>query len=206
MDYKRIIDISLPVYAGMITYPNNPEFQSELIKTPTTVISRITMSSHTGTHVDVPRHVDEAGSTVGEIELSKVVGVCRVLNMTHVVDSIRISDLEQHSIQKGERVLVKTKNSQRGFAEFYDDYIYLDGDAAVWLAEKGMSVFGIDSLSVKKRGGPDVRPHTELLEAGIIIFEGLNLASVEPGEYFFVGLPLNIRDGDGAPVRAILMQ
>ncbi|HAI20406.1 MAG TPA: hypothetical protein DCM14_00630, partial [Clostridiales bacterium UBA8153] len=47
--------------------------------------------------------------------------------------------------------------------------------------------------------------HLRLLEAGIPIVEGLRLAGVAPGDYFFVCLPLKLRDGDGAPARAILL-
>ena len=38
----------------------------------------------------------------------------------------------------GERILLKTRNSIRGFKDFYDDYVYLDGDAADYLASLGV--------------------------------------------------------------------
>jgi arylformamidase len=206
MEYNQVIDISLPLHSGMITYPNNPEFQVESLKTPTTFISKISMSTHTGTHIDVPRHVDESGWGIDQLKLASVIGICRVLDMTYVQDSIKVEDLESHNIQAGQRILVKTKNSVRGFEEFYDDYVYLDGDAAVFLANTKIHCFGIDSLSIKKRGGSDVRPHTELLKNDIVILEGLNLNQVEPGEYMLVALPLNLRSLDGAPTRVVLLK
>ena len=74
------------------------------------------------------------------------------------------------------------------------------------MAQKRIVLFGIDYLSVKKRGGSDNRSHTELLKNDIVNFEGLDLSQVEPDEYFFVGLPLKFIDLDGAPARAILLQ
>jgi arylformamidase len=80
----------------------------------------------------------------------------------------------------------------------------VDGDAADYLAERGIILLGIDGLSIKKRGGEDARAHTSLLSKGIVIFEGLDLSGVEPGTYQFIGLPLRFTDLDGSPARAIV--
>jgi len=202
-----IYDISLPLDNKVAIYPNNPKILIEKYRTipkhPTN-LSKITFGSHTGTHIDAPRHVDSNAIGVDKIDLSKCIGPCRVLDFTDVDEKITSGDLEKHSIKTGERILAKTKNSLRGFTQFYDDSIYLDGDAADWLAQKGILLFGIDWLSIKKRGGEDTRPHTSLLRKNIVIFEGLDLSNVEPGEYQFIGLPLKFTDLDGAPARAVL--
>ena len=204
-----IYDISLPLDGRTIIYPGNPEMLIEPYKSvpehPTN-LSKITFGSHTGTHVDAPRHIDNNAIGVDKISLEACIGLCRVLDMTKVEEKISISDLEKENIKKGERILVKTKNSLRGFREFYEDYIYLDGDAADFLCNADIVLFGIDSLSVKKRGGEDVRPHKSLLSKSIVIFEGLDLSSVEPGEYNFIGLPLRLVDLDGAPARVLLVK
>ncbi|OGZ46122.1 MAG: hypothetical protein A3C84_05205 [Candidatus Ryanbacteria bacterium RIFCSPHIGHO2_02_FULL_48_12] len=201
-----IIDISLPIYPGMITYPKNPDVAFERLSTGVSFLSHISLGTHTGTHMDVPGHVFEGASGMEDVGLTRLVGPCRVLDMTRVKECIKVSDLESHRIRLGERVLVRTKNSRRGFKEFYPDYIYLDGDAAEYLAKKRITLFGIDALSIKKRGSIDQRPHTTLLKKGIIIVEGLDLARVKPGKYTFVGLPLRLDTPDGAPMRAILLK
>ena len=178
-NFKKIIDISLPIHEGMIMYPGNPQVKITKKHGTTTVHSEITLGSHTGTHIDAPSHVFEKGNTLDQIALSKFIGNARVLDCSRVKEAITIQDLKKHGIKRGERILVKTSNSRRGFEKFYDDYIYLDGDAADYLAEKGIALFGIDSLSVKKRGGPDLRPHTSLLKKNIPIVEGLNLKNVK---------------------------
>ena len=201
----RVIDISLSLHKNTIIYPGNPEVNIKTIKRKTSTHSEIAIGTHTGTHVDAPKHVFENGAGVDKADLNKVVGKCRILDMTHIKEAIGVDDLKKEKVKKGERILVKTRNSQRGFEKFYDDYVYLGGEAAEFLAQKKISLFGIDYLSVKKRGGQDNRPHMELLKNGIVIFEGLDLSKVKPGKYFFVGLPLKFKGLDGSPARAILL-
>lgn len=202
---RHIMDISLPIKPGMITYPGNAEVEIESKKTGHSIISTVTLGSHTGTHVDAPKHANEMGLPVDELELHRMMGPCRVLNLTHVEKSISVTEIKKHNIQKGERIIVKTHNSTRGFDEFYDDYIYLEGSAAKYLGERGILMFGTDYLSVKQRGSDDNSAHTELLKHGIPIFEGLDLSKVRPGNYIFFGLPLKLEGIDGAPARCVLM-
>ena len=193
----KIYDISVPLNNQTAIYPGNPEILIEphrSVPEYPTNLSKITFGSHTGTHVDAPRHVDNSAIGVDKIDLAKCIGPCRVLDVTRVDDGIKIADLKEYNIKQGERILIKTKNG------------YLDGDAADYLANIGIIIFGIDSLSVKKRGSPDTRPHTSLLKKNIVLFEGLDLSKIEPGEYQFIGLPLKFTDLDGAPARAVLIR
>lgn len=206
MNFKKIIDISLAIEGGMITYPQNPEVVIERVQGETTTRSLVSFGTHTGTHVDAPRHSFAEGKGMSQIPLAKFMGPCRVLDCTKSKKCVTIEDLKKHSIKKGERILVKTSNSRRGFTTFYDDYVYLDGDAADYLTKIGITLFGIDSLSVKQRGGSDQRPHTSLLKKEIIIFEGLDLKKAPSGAYTFIGLPLKFGDIDGAPARAVLIK
>ncbi|MDD5110366.1 MAG: cyclase family protein [Patescibacteria group bacterium] len=200
----RIIDISLPLDKTTVVYPGNPAIRITPRRGKTSDMSAITLGSHTGTHIDAPRHVFKKGRGVGELALDRCVGPCRVLDLTGVRTAVTTNDLRSHRIRSGERILVKTRNSKRGFKKWYDDYIWLAPDAAVFLARKKIALFGIDSWSVKQRGSPDNRPHTALLARGIPILEGLNLKAVRPGRYFLAALPLRFSRLDGAPARAVL--
>ena len=202
----KIIDISIPIHPKMLLYPGDPKVEFKSLPGKTSYLTKMTLATHMGTHLDAPRHVFKSGQTVDKIDLDKVVGSCRVLDMTHVKSSITVTDLKKTKVKKGERILVKTKNSQRGLKKFYGDYVYLDGDAADYLAKKKIRMFGIDYLSVKKKGGKDLRAHNSLLKAGIIIVETINLRNVKPGKYFFVGMPLKLKGLDGSPVRAVLIK
>lgn len=210
----RIIDISLPLNNNTPVYPGNVSLSVSIhhaMPEHATQLSSITFGSHTGTHVDAPSHAIEGALTLDKIPLKNFVGPCRVLDFSKneresVTKEMLQNKTQNKNIKAGERILLKTKNSLRGFKDFYDDYIYLDGDAADYLASLGVLLVGIDALSIKKRGSDDHRPHLSLLSKNIPIVEGLNLSSVEEGEYELVCLPLNFTDIDGAPARAILIE
>ena len=191
---------------GMAIYPDNPPFQIKPYAYKTSVMAEISMGNHTGTHMDAPRHALEKGKTVEHVKLEPMIGLCRVLDMTHVKKGITVSDLKKAHIRKGERILVKTANSKRGTTKFFSGFVYLESAAAEFLAEKDIVLFGTDYLSVKQKGSADNTAHTALLKKSIVIFEGLNFAKVSPGTYFFIGLPLKVTALDGAPARAVLIK
>jgi len=202
----KIIDISWPLERGMAIYPGNPPFRVKPYKYKSSVMAEVSMGNHTGTHVDAPRHALKKGKTIERAGIEAMVGPCRVLDMTHVKKAISASDLQAARIRKGERILVKTRNSKRGTKTFFSDFIYLESAAAEFLAKKGIVLFGTDYLSVKQKGDADNTAHSALLKKDIAIFEGLDLSNVSPGAYFFVGLPLKLAGLDGAPARAVLIK
>ena len=74
------------------------------------------------------------------------------------------------------------------------------------MVDHGIRLIGIDFLSIEARGAPGHPTHRTLLEAGVVILEGLDLSGVEPGGYTLVCFPLKIVGGDGAPTRAVLLK
>lgn len=211
MEYKpkKIIDISLPLSNSTVVYPNNAPLSIEThahMPESTTHLSKITMGTHTGTHIDAPMHAVIDAPTLDQIPLETFVGVCRVVDATHrgAGECVKKEDIGE--VGPGDRILIKTSNSIRGFDKFYDDYVYLDGDAADWLAAEGVGLVGIDYLSIKQRGSKDQRPHTSLLEKNIPIIEGINLNHVGPGYYEIICLPLKFIGVEGGPARIILRE
>jgi arylformamidase len=105
------------------------------------------------------------------------------------------------------RVLFKTRNSYLwGRNEFVQDYVHITVDAAQFLIKEGIKIVGIDYLSVDKFDSQDLPTHVELLTAGTIIIEGLDLREVEPGDYELICMPLKVKGGDGASARVVLRQ
>lgn len=206
MKIKNIIDISLEIKEGATVYPGNPEVHIQEYKGTTSVHSKISFGTHTGTHVDSPRHVFDDGVGVDQMDLGSFIGKCKVFDFSQAKKLVSLEDIKTKNIEAGDRILLKTSNSARGFDSFYDDYVYLSGDAADYLAKMQVKLVGIDYFSIKKRGGDDHRPHTSLLEKEIAIIEGINLREVSDGEYFLSAAPLKITQGDGAPARAVLIQ
>ena len=207
LEAKNIIDISLPLNEQTIVYPGNPSFSIEKIVSPGgSQLSKSSLGTHSGTHIDAPSHVFTGGKNINEMALNNFVGPCRVLDVSGCVGAVGQSALEKFNVSDGERILLKTNNSARGYKEFYTDYVYLASDAALYLADKNIKLVGIDFLSIKQKGSPDNIPHTALLEKNISILEGINLAGVEAGEYFLVAAPLALQDTDGSPARAFLLR
>jgi arylformamidase len=207
----KIFDISVPVANGGVVYPGNPEIRiephSELSRGASSNLSRLSFGSHTGTHVDAPRHFLEAGSTVDRLPLDALIGPAQVIAFPDDVMSVTAADLQQSGLANAQRVLIRTRNStfikER---EFHPDYTYLAPDAAEYLASAGVKLVGVDYLSVEQFHSGHHKTHRTLLGRGIVIVEGLDLSGIAPGEYAFCCLPLRLEGLDGAPARAVLMR
>lgn len=205
-------DISVPLKQGMNYFPTDPAPPRIYRYHDVELGARVTMSmleiiSHTGTHIDTPLHFIPGGSTVSDMPLDATIGPCRVIEIKDQ-EKIRVGELEQHNIKKGERVLFKTRNSPMVYTSerFVEDYVYLDGDAAEYLVAKEIILFGLDNITIGHFKETDNlnRTHRTLLAAGIYILEDCALADVPPGEYELLCLPLLMWKGDAGPCRAIL--
>ena len=203
----KIYDITIPISPSLPTFPGDPQVQIEVVTSvangdPANV-SRIVMSSHSGTHIDVPRHFDDLGLPVDRLPLDQLMGNALVADLRGIVEVNRdvLSGLPLNGVK---RLLLRTDNSLLWDREgFVEDYAHVTIDGAEYLLEAGVRLVGIDFLSIEAfRGNGDV--HRLLLENGAIILEGLNLAGVEQGRYELICLPLKLSEGDGAPVRAVL--
>lgn len=202
----KFYDVSLPIREGMIVYPGNPKPSIKRYSSiPRNKVneSLITLGSHTGTHVDSKLHIRNDAEGAEVLPLDSFYGKCKVLDLTHVEKEIHQKDLEGYQIEKGDIILLKTRNSLQSYEKFRDDYVHVKLDAAEYLVKVGVKTLGFDYLSVKKPGEDD-EVH-EVLISNLTLFEGLNLAEVSEGEYVFIGLPLRI-NCDGAPARVILVE
>jgi arylformamidase len=87
---------------------------------------------------------------------------------------------------------------------FNRKYVYLGEDAAEFLVERRIVLFGVNAPSVDAWDSESLSIHHILLKRKIVILEGLRLGAVPPGDYELICLPLKLAGCDGAPVRAIL--
>jgi arylformamidase len=204
----KIIDVTVPLTAELPTFPGDPPFRMEsthrLQDGAAYNVAELHLGTHTGTHVDAPFHFLADGTTVDELPLEILLGKARVVDLGGR-DLVDRADLETLDLREDLRVLLKTRNSgQLRHQAFQEDYVYLTPDAATYLAQVGIKLVGFDHLSIEKFGSRDFAAHRALLEAGVVIVEGLDLSDVEPGEYDMTCLPLRIAGGDGSPARVVL--
>jgi arylformamidase len=201
------VDVTLPLAAGMVVYEGDPPVEVvpalALAHGDHANVSRLTLGSHTGTHVDAPRHFIPDGQTVDRLALDTLLGPVRVVGCPP--GPIEPGALARVDLSSERRLILKTGNSalwDRG--RFVRDYQALTLATARVLAEARIGLVGIDYLSVESFRAPGFPVHRCLLEAGIVVLEGLDLSAVEAGRYELCCLPLRIRDGDGAPARVLL--
>lgn len=197
-----VIDISVPIRPGMVTYPGDPEVRLERVSTiaggDMANISRVDLGVHTGTHVDAPLHFIEGAPAVEDLALDVLVGPAFVVDATHVHGDL---DEALELAVAADRILFKTRNSELwSQTEFSEDFVRVGIGLARKLAAAQVRLVGVDYLSVG-----DEAVHELLLGFGIVVVEGLDLRGVEPGLYTLACLPLKLIGSDGAPARAVLM-
>ncbi|MGB9768384.1 cyclase family protein [Dictyoglomus sp.] len=206
--WDKPIDVSLLIHEDMLFWPNDPKFQREWVakisEGKNANLSKITLGSHTGTHIDTPYHFLDHGKTLENIDISRFYGFAKVFEIKNP-NKILLQDIETLPIEEGDIILFKTKNSLLLKENiFHDDYVGLSLEAARYLADKNVKTIGIDYLSIGPRGDEGREVHRILLGKEIGIIEGLNLLEIKEGRYFMMALPLKIKGGEGSPVRAIL--
>lgn len=210
MKERKIYDVSLPVYSGMMVYPGDPPVEigrySSLDRGDAYTASCIKMGSHTGTHIDAPSHLIKDGEGIDSISLDVLVGRARLFQLEDIdcVDRYVLERLDWGGVS---RVLFGTRNSAllKG-KKFVTDYVYLTGDAAFHLVEKGIRLVGLDYLSIEDFHNKDFSAHLVLLRAGVVIAEGLDLSGVPAGDYEILCLPIKLKGCDGAPARVFLRE
>ncbi len=201
--FMKMYDVTTTIFAGMTVYKDKPEKQPNFSRVTNGYVteSRIAMDLHTGTHIDSPLHMVNNGATFETLSLESLVGNSKLFDLTNVTEKITKADLEHLSIEEGDFILFKTKNS---FEEHFNfDFIYIAHDAAQYLVEKKIRGVGVDALGVERaqEGHPT---HKTLFAGNVIVIEGLRFADVPEGNYFMVAAPLKLTGTDAAPARVLL--
>lgn len=207
-----IYDISFPLQTGAVVYPGNPVIsitpQQAISAGAGANVSRIDFGSHSGTHVDAPKHFFDDGAGADTLPLDVLTGRARLIAVGDDVKSVGEAELKKHDLKGVQRLLIRTRNSAwlaSGSSEFHPDYTFVAPDGAAYLAELGVKLVGVDYLSVEQFHSGHHRTHRTLLERKIVIVEGLVLSEPKPGDYELYCLPLRLVGLDGAPCRAILI-
>lgn len=211
----KIYDISIPISPLMAVWPGDPPVEIQPISAidqgADVNVSQISMSLHTGTHIDAPKHFINEAKTIEQIPLHKLIGKTLVIdlgkNINVINEQVLFSHPKYHDLLTIKKVLFKTKNSLLWDSSpntFVTDYIGIDATGAKVLAELNLDLVGVDYLSVAPYHATE-EPHILLLEKETILLEGINLQGVPQGIYDLYCLPLPIVGGDGAPARSILI-
>jgi arylformamidase len=201
----KAIDISMTISQDTPTYPGDPKVAIKSSVKGNCLVSRVSMSLHTGTHIDAPAHYIRGAKTLAEIPLERLMTKAKVLDLTSAGDRIGVSDLRQFQIRKGDTLLLKTKNSrllkEPGFSK---EYATLTPEAAYLLADRKVNAVGVDYMSVDRQGEDIV--HRILLQRGVAVIEGLDLTLAKNGVYKMLCLPMKFTGVEAAPARCVLIK
>jgi len=205
---SRWLDVSRPIYPGMPVWPGDPPVTSEPVSQiadgQVSNVTRWTLSSHVGTHVDPPLHFEPGGGSVEAMSPDVLCGTAAVIDFRDRYDSLSASDLVATVPSSTTRLLLHTANSHSDSLVFHEDYVALMPDAARWIVQSGIKMIGVDGPSVEAFLSHTFEVHHILLRSGVAILEGLDLSGIETGWYDMVCAPILMRNGDGAPARVFL--
>ena len=212
--FEKATDLTHHLRNGMPVYPGDPSpsFESySTLQKDGVSLTKITMGSHTGTHVDAPRHFIRDGIGIDRIPLNKLIGEAYVADLSKkpIGGGITSKDLRREletEIASDDIVAIYTGCSEHwGDKSINRDYTYLTEDAADYLVSKKVRAVGIDFLSVEKFKATEHVVHKTLLGNGIFIIESLSnaLNQFVGQRILMICMPIKLRDGDGAPSRVV---
>ena len=204
-----LADLTHPITADCPVYPGSPAPRL----TPAADMERdhyretlLTIGSHTGTHMDAPRHILPRGAALDTLPPDRFCGDAVVADVTGLtaVTAGFLRRLEPR-LRQAEFLLLRSGYDQYwGTERYFDDaWPVLTEDAARYLLTFPLKGVGVDSLSVDRLNG-DLPIHRILLGGGLVLVENLRLSPLAGTDTVrFFALPLHYANADGAPVRAV---
>ena len=198
-----IIDITRTIGQDTVVFPGDAVPCVSRARCDGYTLSELTLSSHSGTHIDAPLHFFDGRKSLDTIPVERFFLDADVVAIKSQV-AVTVAELKGRKIDPGQAILFKTRNSDLPRDRFCEDFVYIKPDAAEWLVDRGVSLVGIDYLSPDRYGDMDFPVHLTLLGAGVLILEDIDLRAVASGRYRLVCLPIKTHQADGAPCRAVL--
>jgi arylformamidase len=214
----QIIDLSHRLLPGQEQYALEVKERGAR-KTPTGDIqSEVFFWSHVGTHAEASRHFYTGGKDSSDFPLEHYVGPAIRLDFRHkqtsepiTLDDFRQAGEQAGGIRVGDRVFLWEGRDHLYRTERSHDRPYVSEEAAEWLVQdRKIMLLGTDSSGFEVRGARATQHplHHLFFRAGtdIPVIECLaNLGQIPADRFFFVGLPLRIKDLDASPIRAVAL-
>jgi kynurenine formamidase len=228
----KMIDLSQEIYEGMPVFGMhqktffmvNQTHEKNMKDTGSPTLGfcarNMLISEHGPTHSDAVWEFLPEGPTIEKMDLKLFWGDAICLDLTHIryPEYIEIKDIEDAltksglDIRKGDAFLMYTGHFDRTYPD--KDYGGMGAkhsgisyEAAVWLFEQGVTNIGVDAPAIDQT--PDdleFSGHYACGKYGTTNTENLcNLDKVAGTRFVYMGLPLKIRAGSGAPIRAIAL-
>lgn len=203
----KIIDVSRTLNPSIAVWPGDSPFAKrsvlKIADGASVNLTTLTVSAHTGTHVDAPYHFVESGATLEAVDLSAYWGLAQVVTVDKV-GALVSADFAAYDLTLAPRLLVRTPAQNVPHDVFSHDIAYPSPQLADWLGSLGIVLYGTDAPSMDATDSAEMPGHKALHHNNILILEGLDLTNAPDDLYELVAFPLKIEGGDGSPVRAVL--
>lgn len=207
----KIIDLSHAIASHMPVYPGaeSPVFTIDSsIEDAGFLERKITLFSHTGTHVDAPSHMMDGGISLDRLPADRFFGRAISVDLTSVAgEIIGMDEVTPYADLIGsiDFVLLRTGWSRYwGENAYFSGYPVLSHEAAQWLSGFALKGIGMDVISADAADSADYPIHKLFLNRCVVLIENLTgLDRLPRGPFWFSCLPLKFKDADGSPVRAV---
>jgi arylformamidase len=201
-----LLDVSQPVTPRTASFPGDQPFSCGWTGTKaggwSVNVGNVAGTTHVGTHVDAPYHVDDHGARVGGLPLDAFVGPAVVVDAVGR-DALDARLLRGLDLRAAPRVLFRTRAASDP-ETFEKRFPVLTEEAIEILAQEGVRLVGVDQASVDPWDSKELPVHHALVRAGIVNVENLRLDDAAPGRYELLAAPVRWVDMDAAPLRALL--
>ena len=209
----KVIDLTQTISNDMPVYPGTAPARLEVVNTYEKDGFRetlLSMTSHTGTHMDAPFHLFGQRTKLDEMSAAQFVGKALVIDC--------------HDLQAGETIGMERIEAVREAADaaqfllfhtgwdrfwgqeaYFGDYPVVSMEICRYALESGKKGLGFDTIGIDPIADGTLRRHKMLLaDQDIVILENLtNLGQVGTRLFTLVALPLKYQAADGAPIRAV---
>lgn len=203
----KLWDITQPLRPGLPVWPGDTAYAEErtwqIDEDCPVNVSKITLSTHSGTHADAPLHYDSEGLASGDVDLDFYIGPCLLVDVTSASNLVRPADIAPALDGTVERLLLKTYE-RTPLEQWDDDFTAIAPETIDALAAAGVRLIGTDTPSLDPQTSKTMDAHHAVRRAGMAILEGLVLDDVPAGHYELIALPIKLANLDAAPVRAVL--
>lgn len=208
----KIIDLSHTMESGMPVYPGDdaPTIQQAAThEKDGAQVTRLNISTHTGTHLDTPRHFVETGTTTDSMGLENFIGKGVLIDCSEfgLHQQIPLSHVLKYKddLASADFAMIYTGwDEYWGTPKYFDHFPVLSVEATKFLIDRQLKGIGLDFSSIDGIDSVDYPNHQLVLRAGLIIIENLsNLGALIDESFQFAAFPLKVKEGDGSPVRAV---
>ena len=213
-DTMKISDLSHTICSDMPVYPGTegPVFEkANTVEKDGFCEAKITMYSHTGTHIDAPAHMLTDGPYLDDLSIEQFIGKATILDFSdgknQFIDLDSVKAYEK-IIRKVDFVIIKTGwDKYWGDEKYYGNFPSLTEEAAMWLSDFKLKGIGIDAISIDEMNTTTFSTHKIFMAKNIIIIENLtNLDSISSEIFILSILPMKNKKADGSPVRAVAIE